>query len=67
MKYGDDGSVARYKGRLVAKGYSQKYGVDYEETFAPVVRFSSIRALLAFAVQNDILVHQMDVQTAFLL
>lgn len=55
MKYGDDGSVARYKGRLVAKGYSQKYGVDYEETFAPVVRFSSIRALLAFAVQNDII------------
>ncbi len=65
-EYGDDGSVARYKGRLVAKGYSQKYGVDYEETFAPVVRFSSIRALLAFAVQNDMLVHQMDVQTAFL-
>ncbi len=49
----------RYEG---TKGYSQKYGVDYEETFAPVVRFSSIRALLA---QNDMLVHQMDVQTAW--
>ena len=58
--------VHRYKGRLVAKGYAQKYGVDYDETFSPLVRFSSIRALLAFAVQNDVLVHQMDVVTAFL-
>ena len=65
-KHGEDGSVVRYKGRLVAKGYSQKYGEDYVETFAPVVRFSSIRVLLAHSIQNDMLVHQMDVQTAFL-
>ena len=65
-KTGSDGAVNRYKGRLVAKGYAQKYGVDYDETFSPVVRFSSIRALLAFAVQNDIIIHQMDVVTAFL-
>ena len=65
-KHGEDGSVVRYKGRLVPKGYSQKYGEDYVETFAPVVRFSSIRVLLAQAIQNDMLVHQMDVQTAFL-
>jgi len=65
-KRGRDGKVEWYKARLVAKGYAQRYGIDYDETFSPVVRFSSIRALLAFAVQNDILVHQMDVVTAFL-
>ncbi len=51
----------------MAKGYAQKYGVDYEEIFAPVVRSSSsLRTLLAIAVQNDMIVHQMDVVTAFL-
>ena len=66
VKHGSDGSVERFKGRLVAKGCSQKYGIDYDETFSPVVRFSSIRGLLAFVVQNDMLIHQMDVVTAFL-
>ena len=65
-KHGKDGSIMRYKAHLVAKGYTQKYGVDYDETFSPVVRFSSIRAILAFAVQNDMLIHQMNVATAFL-
>ncbi len=66
VKHQSDGRVERYKCRLVAKGYSQKYGVDYDETFSPVVRFSSIRTLLSFAVQNNLHVHQMDVVTAFL-
>ena len=66
VKYDCEGRVERFKGRLVAKGYAQKYGIDYDETFSPVVRFSSIRALLAYAVQNDMLIHQMDVITAFL-
>ena len=66
VKYGSDGKMERFKGRLVAKGYAQRYRIDYEETFSPVVRFSSIRSLLAFAVQNEMLIHQMDVVSAFL-
>ena len=66
MKYKEDGSIERYKARPVAKGYAQQHGVDYDETFSPVVRFSSIRVLLSFALQQNMHVHQMDVVTAFL-
>lgn len=66
VKHTSDGQVERFKGRLVAKGYSQRPGIDYDETFSPVVRFSSIRSLLAFAVQHNMVVHQMDAITAFL-
>ena len=66
VKHDGHGTVERFKGRLVAQGYSQKYGIDYEETFAPVARFSSIRTLLAYAAEQSLLVHQMDVVTAFL-
>ena len=65
-KRGEDSKVERLKARLVAKGCSQTYGENYDETFSPVVRFSSIRTLLAFAIQIDMLIHQMDVVTAFL-
>ena len=65
VKNRSDGRVDCFKGHLVAKGYSQTYGIDYSETFSPVVWFSSIRVLLAFAVQNDMLIHQMDIETAF--
>ena len=66
LKHAADGTVERFKARLVAKGYAQKYGIDYDETFSPVLRFSSIRLLLAFAAQNDSLIHQMAEETAFL-
>ena len=66
VKYKSDGTVERFKAQLVAKGYAQQPGVDYDETFSPVVKFRSIRALLALAVQHDLLLHQMDVVTAFL-
>ena len=66
VKHDGEGKVERFKSRLVTKGYSQRYGVDFKETFLPVVRFSSIRTLLAHAVQEDMIVHQMDVVTAFL-
>ena len=66
MKYGADGKVERYKARLVAQGYSQEEGIDYNEVFAPVARYSSIRTVLAIANQMNLEVHQMDVRSAFL-
>ena len=61
-----DGIVERHKARLVAQGYSQRYRQDYDETFSPVVRFESLRTVVALAVQNGLQMHQMDVTTAFL-
>ena len=66
VKHNADGTVERFKACLVAQGYSQSQGVDYQEVFSPVVRYSSIRALLALANVRDWEVHQMDVKTAFL-
>ena len=50
----------------MAKGYTQKPGEYYDETFSPAVQYSSVHALLAFAVQNGMMIYQMDVVTAFL-
>lgn len=52
IKYNSDGSIERYKERLVAKGFTKKYGVDYEETFALVARKKIMRMILSFLVQN---------------
>jgi hypothetical protein len=67
LKYNSDGSIARYKARLVACGYSQVEGVDYSETFAPVARHTSLRVMLNLSAQEDMEIHQSDVDTAFLI
>ncbi|OUC47837.1 integrase core domain protein, partial [Trichinella nativa] len=65
-KINSDGEVSKYKARLVAKGYSQRAEIDYFETFAPVVRYESVRTLLAIAADEDLEILQFDVKTAFL-
>src|SRR3954447_3482679 len=65
-KFGADGAVTRYKARLVAKGYAQQQGIDYDETYAPVAKFTSIRTILSLGASLDLEIHQMDVKTAFL-
>ena len=61
----EDGYI-RFKARLVAKGFAQRSGIDYTETFAPVMRSSSIRLLLSLALNNDMFVHHVDIKTAYL-
>ena len=61
-----DGSIDKYKARLVIKGYRQTEGLDYFDTYSPVTRINSIRMVLAIAALKDLEVHQMDVKTAFL-
>ena len=66
IKTRSDGSIERYKTCLVAKGFTREYGIDYEETFTPVARISSIHALLAVAAASKWDIFQMDVKNAFL-
>ena len=66
VKTDENGKVERYKARLVAQGFTQKFGADYDETFSPVVRLESLRTLIALSVQQGLQLHQVDVTTAFL-
>ncbi|GJW84520.1 zinc finger, CCHC-type containing protein, partial [Tanacetum coccineum] len=61
-----DGTVEKFKARLVIQGFKQKSGIDYFDTYAPVARISTIRLLIAMASIHSLIIHQMDVKTAFL-
>ncbi|KAH9658168.1 hypothetical protein KPL70_023385 [Citrus sinensis] len=65
-KMDESGVVVRNKARLVAQGYNQEEGIDFDETFAPVARLESIRMLLTFTCHKDFILFQMDVKSAFL-
>lgn len=66
VKRSPEGNISRFKARLCAKGFSQKKGVDYDEVFAPTIRYDSIRVLMAVAAQNNFKMKQFDIKTAFL-
>ena len=66
VKCGPDGSIDRFKARFIAQGFSQKYGLDYADVFAPVARANYLRIILAIANATDMEIHHMDVKTVFL-
>ena len=65
-KHDSTGAVERYKALFVAQGFTQVFGEDYNQTFSPVVRWESVRTIISLAVQYGMVIHQMDVETAFL-
>ena len=67
IKRNADGRINKHKSRLVAKGYIQRHGIDFEEVFAPVARIETVRFIIALAASNGWEIHHLDVKTAFLL
>lgn len=63
-KRDQNGNITKYKGRLVAKGYTQRPGIDFNETFAPVAKFTSIRTLVALSAANGYHIYEADVDKA---
>ncbi|XP_039047068.1 uncharacterized mitochondrial protein AtMg00820-like [Hibiscus syriacus] len=65
VKFKADGKIERYKARLVTKGFTYTYGVDYQETFAPVSKLNTIRVILSLVVNKDWILHQLDIKMYF--
>jgi hypothetical protein len=66
VKQGPDGSIQKYKARIIAQGFTQVKGIDFNQTFAPVAKFSSLCTVFALAAEHNLEVHQMDVKAAYL-
>jgi hypothetical protein len=66
VKFNANGTITKYKTRLVVKGYTQQKDIDYQETFFSVVKLTSIRVLLPLVVHHNLDIQQMDVKTMFL-
>ena len=66
IKFNPDGSVARLKVRLVAKGYTQTYGIDYSNTFSPVAKLTFVRLFISLVASYNWDLHQFDIKNAFL-
>jgi hypothetical protein len=66
VKHNANGSVSKYKARSVAKGYAQTYGIDYEETYSPIAKMTTVRAIIVMATTKGWSLHQMDVKNVFL-
>eukprot|EP00833_Pecoramyces_ruminatium_P002112 jgi/Orpsp1_1/1176144/evm.model.c7180000056545.1 len=65
-KRNSEGVIVKYKARLVARGFDQIYGVDYNNTFSPTLKQDTLRTIVSIAVQNKFNIHQMDIKTAYL-
>lgn len=66
IKRKSDGTIKRYKVRLVGKGFTQKEGIDYHDTFSPIVKFTTIRCLISIVIKKGCLIQQFDVNNSFL-
>ena len=66
IKHGYDGSAKKFKARFVPHGFSQKEGIEYDDIFSPVPRYTTIRSIIALAATQGWSLHQMDVKISFL-
>ena len=65
VKYIENGGINKFKARLMARGFSQRYGIDYQDTFAPTIRIDLLRVLLALVALENLEYHQVDINNTF--